>query len=123
VPGALDIPEIGTRIEASLVPGGSEEPRPGGTVAVLQASAVAQPLRVRSRRPGDRLRPLGAPGRRKLQDVLVDRKVPRAERDRVPVVVDARGDIIWVAGHVIAEHCRVTSPLSDVVILKMKDFR
>ena len=50
----------------------------------------ALPLAVRNRRPGDRFRPLGAPGRRKVQDVFVDRKVPRNERDRVPIVVDAR---------------------------------
>ena len=47
-------------------------------------------------------------GRKKLQDVLVDRKVPRAQRDRVPLVVDADDRILWVAGHVVAEEARVT---------------
>jgi tRNA(Ile)-lysidine synthetase-like protein len=75
---------------------------------------------VRNRRDGDRLRPLGAPGSRKLQDVLVDRKVPRQERDRVPIVTDAGGRIIWVAGVTIAEEGRVRTPDEGVVILTVK---
>ncbi|SEJ01334.1 tRNA(Ile)-lysidine synthase [Deinococcus reticulitermitis] len=48
----------------------------------------------RSRQPGDRLR-LGG-GTRKLSDVLTDAKVPRGERDRVPVVADEAGAVRWV---------------------------
>jgi tRNA(Ile)-lysidine synthase len=40
-------------------------------------------LEVRTRRPGDRL----AGRRKKVQDLLVDAKVPRAERDEWPLVV------------------------------------
>ncbi len=54
-------------------------------------------LQWRSRRPGDRLRPYGAPGRRRVQDILVDRRVPRALRDRWPLLV--QDDVpIWIPG-------------------------
>ena len=88
---------------------------------MLQASSLALPLAVRSRRPGDRLRPLGAPGRRKLQDLLVDRKVPRDDRERLPLVVDAADRIVGVVGVAIAEECRVTTPSAGVVILEVRD--
>jgi hypothetical protein len=52
--------------------------------------------------------------------VLVDRKVPRTERDRVPIVVDAEGRIVWVVGHAIAEPCRVTSSEAGMVILELE---
>jgi tRNA(Ile)-lysidine synthase len=55
-----------------------------------------------------------------LQDVFVDRKVPRRERDEVPLVVDAAGRIVWVAGLSIAHECRVTDPLAGVVILELR---
>jgi tRNA(Ile)-lysidine synthase len=55
-----------------------------------------------------------------LQDVFVDRKVPRDERDRVPVVVDARGRLVWVAGVALADECRVTAPEAGVVILRLR---
>ena len=122
VPGRAALPGAGGEIVAtrpSVHAGRVFTDGPPG-VAVVQADSVTLPLVVRSRRPGDRLRPLGAPGRRKVQDVLVDRKVPRGERDRVPIIVDAAGRIVWVAGVVIADECRVTAPEAGVVILELK---
>jgi tRNA(Ile)-lysidine synthase len=90
-------------------------------VAVVDRALVPGALAVRFRRPGDRLRPLGLEGRKKLHDFFVDRKVARAERDRVPLVVGAADDrIVWVAGHRIAEEFRVTGRTEGVVILKLK---
>ena len=78
------------------------------------------PKHERPSSPGDALRPLGGPGRRKLQDVFVDRKLARAERDRVPLVVDESGRIIWVVGHTIADEFRVTAPEGRVLLLKVR---
>jgi tRNA(Ile)-lysidine synthase len=118
------MPEAGVSIAASLRAGhAGEAPGLDKRVAMLQASSLELPLAVRTRRPGDRFRPLGAPGRRKLQDLLVDRKVPREAREIVPLVVDAAGRIVWVVGVAIAEECRVTSPGAGVVILEVRDLR
>jgi tRNA(Ile)-lysidine synthase len=69
-------------------------------------SACAAPLLVRARRPGDRFHPLGAPGIRKVSDFLIDRKVPRAQRDGVPIL--ACGErVLWVVGHRIEETAKV----------------
>jgi tRNA(Ile)-lysidine synthase len=120
VPGCVDIKEAGLTIAAALENRLAWTPDPGHPhdMAAIQASSVQLPLNVRFRRPGDRFRPLGAPGRRKLQDLFVDRKVPRQDRDHVPIVVDAAGRIVWVVGLAIAEGCRVTSPATGVVVLK-----
>jgi len=61
-------------------------------------------LTVGYRRPGLRLRPLGAPGSRKLQDVLTDAKVPRHLRDRLPLVF-ADGRLAWVPGIAVDRDC------------------
>ncbi len=89
-------------------------------VAVLRADLVRGPLVVRSRRPGDRFRPLGLNGTKKLQDFFVDRKVARSSRDAVPLVVDAQDRILWVAGHAIDEEFRVTDPAQAVLVLRLK---
>jgi tRNA(Ile)-lysidine synthase len=86
----------------------------------VAAAALQLPLAVRSRRPGDRFRPLGAPGKRKLQDFLVDRKVARDERDTVPLVVDGRDRIVWVVGQAVAEDFRVTDPSQAVILLRVR---
>jgi hypothetical protein len=46
--------------------------------------------------------------------------VARAERDRVPLVVDDRGRIIWVVGHTIADEFRVTAPGGRVLLLSVR---
>ena len=92
----------------------------GGLRVVVDARELGDRLIVRPRRPGDRLQPLGAPGRKKVQDVLVDRKVPKDDRDRVPIVTTEKGDIVWVAGQVLADPFRVTALTSSVVILTLR---
>ena len=66
------------------------------------------------------MHPLGAPGRKKVQDVLVDRKVPRDDRDAVPIVTTVSGEIVWVAGEVLADPFRVTSLTKSVVVLTLR---
>ena len=52
----------------------------------------------------------------KLQDLLTDRKVPRAARRRVPVVCDDER-IVWVAGHCVSEGVKLTEATTEVVRL------
>jgi tRNA(Ile)-lysidine synthase len=125
VPGRVAVPECGCWIEVKTPKRMASQSvalqalGADGDVAVLDASVAAGGLAVRPRRPGDSVRPLGLRGNKKLQDLLVDRKVPREERDRVPLVVDADDRILWVAGHVLSEHARVTDSTRSVVVLKL----
>src|SRR5579859_7274742 len=59
-------------------------------------------LRLGHRRPGLRLRPRGGRGSRKLQDVFVDARVPREDRDRWPLVF-AGEKVAWVPGIALDE--------------------
>ena len=81
-----------------------EIPGPPET-AWLDRERVNFPLEVHHFRPGDRFWPRGGPGPRKLQDFLVDRKVPRWLRPHLPLVAGGRG-VIWVAGLEVAEPAR-----------------
>ena len=119
VPGEVEVAEAGLGITAE------RGERPGrlvarGDVAVLPAARITSPLTVRSWRPGDVLRPLGLGGRRKkLQDFFVDRKVPRERRGTVPLVVDDRLGIVWVAGYAVAEGARMFDSDEAVITLKI----
>lgn len=62
---------------------------------------------VRQWMPGDRYRPLGAPGSRKLQDLFVDAKLKSEQKHRLPVIMDRRGSILWVPGFPPCEQLRV----------------
>ncbi len=91
-------------------------------------ASAAKDLTIRTRRPGDRMRPIGLHGSKLLQDLFVDAKLPRAERDAYPVVCAdertgepiedktgkltgerleerAQERIVWVPGIAIGEGC------------------
>jgi tRNA(Ile)-lysidine synthase len=123
VPGEVVVPCIQSVISAESWPAGVEDARAisaDPAVAVVRHDLCSSHLRVRNRHPGDRFRPLGVGGTKKLQDFFVDRKVPRHLRDSVPLVVDETGRIIWVAGYGIDESFRVTDSAQAVVVLRLK---
>jgi len=102
-------PEIGWRfhVEEIELAGGKLEFSADPLREVIDRDRIEGQLILRSPRPGDRLRPLGMGGTKKLQDLFVDEKVPREERARVPLVCDQRG-IIWVVGLRLSEDYKVT---------------
>ncbi|MFO0726762.1 MAG: tRNA lysidine(34) synthetase TilS [Myxococcota bacterium] len=117
------VPQVGAevdRIEHTLemtrAPwSGGEVPRDRQT-AVFDAAELPS-LIVRGASPGDRVRPFGLGGSKKLQDVLVDAKVPRAERTWVRVVAAPDGEILWVPGLVRSARAPVTASTREVWIL------
>ena len=104
VPGRARLPQW--TVEARLISRPKEIRPDSPWEAYLDAEAVGTHLLVRSRRPGDRLRPLGLGGEKKVQDLLVDAKVAVEERDGVPIVC-ARWGVVWVVGHRIDERAAV----------------
>lgn len=70
---------------------------------------------VRSRRPGDYIRPFGSESRQSLQDYLVNRKIDAPFRDRVPLL--CRGSEVLLAGGVGAGHIPRTNEMDDPVLL------
>ena len=98
VPGALELPEIEARLTARVVTraGDYAIPREPGRAA-FDADTLPAALAVRARRRGDVFSPFGAPALRRLKSFLIDAGVPRWQRARTPLV-EAGGEIIWVAG-------------------------
>ncbi|RJQ53714.1 MAG: tRNA lysidine(34) synthetase TilS [Nitrospiraceae bacterium] len=117
VPGELALKEAGVYLKASLE-GVTDDHSDGKTGAIFDAGKMGFPLAVRARREGDFFYPSGSGGRKKLQDFFVDEKVPRDERDSVPVVLSG-DDIVWVAGYRADERFRVTGKTEKVLRLKI----
>jgi tRNA(Ile)-lysidine synthase len=65
------------------------------------------------------MRPLGLEGTKSLQDLFVDRKVPRSVRALLPVVESA-GEIAWVAGVAISETFKVGDRTTEAVRLEAR---
>jgi tRNA(Ile)-lysidine synthase len=103
VPGVTLVKGLGLRITVTLAPGivKARGGRPGvfPAQATLSAKGLEQGgLWVRPGKAGDRMSPFGMKGTRKIQDILVDAKIPRAVRGRIPVLVCAER-VVWLPGY------------------------
>lgn len=110
------IPEAGAWLEVHLLEGASPPvPTPlTPDEALLDANAVRGQLVVRNGRKGERFQPLGMPAPKKLSDIFTDRKVPRAERWRLPLLCDEAG-ILWIPTYTIAERAKITPATTRVL--------
>jgi tRNA(Ile)-lysidine synthase len=90
------------------------EARPGDVGDVV-LSGVGEAVTVRAWRDGDRMRPAGLGGTKSLQDVFTDRKVPRELRRSLPVI-EADGEIAWVAGVAVGERFKAAPGTTAVAL-------
>jgi tRNA(Ile)-lysidine synthase len=118
IPGRVELPEIGRLLEARLVSAGDYVvPRVSQRVG-FDAEGLPPRLIVRARRPGDRFSPFGGGGERRLKSFLIDAKIPRWERERVPLV-EAEGRILWVGGVRRSGEAPVTARTRQVLELSL----
>ncbi len=80
----------------------------------LDWDKLTPPLEVRSAKPGDRFRPLGMRGSKKVGDFLTDCKVPPALRDEVLLLCDKDG-LLWLVGFEIADRAKVDTQTKKVL--------
>lgn len=90
-----------------------------GFTASLDLDKAGRELAVRQRKPGDSFQPLGMNQTKKLQDFMVDARIPRAWRDRVPLVC-SREQILWVVGWRINDRVKVTEATKGTLRLKFE---
>ncbi len=87
--------------------------------AFLDLVSLPGKLSIRTMLPGDRFRPLGMQGSKKLSDFFIDRKLERPLREEVPLLL-AGGEIVWVVGQEIAEPAKVTSGSRQIIKLEVR---
>ena len=123
VPGACTLPD-GRRIRAAVYddPTRARQPRTGRSSAreIVDAGAIGGPITIRTRRPGDTFHPLGARGGKKLKSILIDAKIPAAERAAIPLVCSG-DEIVWVVGVRIAHAVRVTERTTRFLCLTLEE--
>ena len=78
------------------------------------------PLRVRTRRPGDRFVPLSRTSEKKVKDFFIDQKIDRKKRDQIPIIL-SDDQIIWLAGLRISDNFKVTERSKKILKIEVYD--
>lgn len=94
----------------------------GKKIASLDAGKLTFPLSIRPRKTGDFFYPGGFGNKKKIQDYFVDEKVPRDERDSVPLLIN-NDDIVWIAGHRIDDRYKVDDNTGRVLLLEIRPMK
>jgi tRNA(Ile)-lysidine synthase len=76
--------------------------------AFLASTKFTERLYIRSRIHGDRYKPLGAPGSKKVSDWMIDRKWTETQKVETPIFLNCSNDIVWIPGFPPAEFSKVT---------------
>ncbi|MCG2709038.1 MAG: tRNA lysidine(34) synthetase TilS [Thermodesulfovibrionales bacterium] len=118
VPEELALKESGILIKSSFADS-AEIPCDGKSKVIIDAERIKLPLVVRARKSGDLFYPFGFGKRKKLQDFFVDEKIPRDERDSIPIVLSGN-DVVWIAGYRADERFKVMSETKKIVLIEIK---
>ena len=63
---------------------------------------------------------MGLEGTKKIKNIFIDAKVPLAERNRIPIICDEAGKILWVVGHCISEEFKIDETTKKVILITVK---
>ncbi len=91
-----------------------------GLIEYFDYDKVIGNIYVRNRRIGDRFRPFGMKGTKKIKDYFIDEKIPKEMRDKIPLVVDDK-NIIWVVGYRTSEEYKITKNTKNVLTIEVKN--
>ncbi len=83
------------------------------------ADIVGPYVWVRTRLPGDRMRPLGVIHEKKVQDILVDKHIARGDRQFIPFIFSP-SHCIWLAGVCLDDRVKISRETQRIVRLLMK---
>ena len=119
-PGVLEIPEIGREMRFSIRDKARDEVfanTPGK--ALVEADHIQFPLTVRSFRPGDRFRPLGMEGEKKIKDFFIDQKIPLLQRRGIPLLF-FQSQLLWIAGLRLDDRFRIKAESRRILQVELR---
>jgi tRNA(Ile)-lysidine synthase len=112
-PGCVTLPD-GSLLTAAFTPHQTEE---NPYIFVIPLEDITLPLKVRTRKNGDKMKLRGMRGTKKVKDIFIDGKIPALQRQDWPIVEDATGIILWLIGLRKGETGRTTGKTGNYLRL------
>ncbi len=86
--------------------------------ASFDAGEVHYPLKLRSWKQGDWFVPFGMKGKKKLSDFMIDLKIPLNLKERISLLEDRQGRIIWIVGYRTDDRCKVNAGTTKTLTIE-----
>ncbi|MGI5921443.1 MAG: tRNA lysidine(34) synthetase TilS [Syntrophomonadaceae bacterium] len=118
IPGQVIVHQTHDKYEFDLVD--RREFQPKDNEMYLDYDKITEPLVLRSRQNGDRFRPPGFKGHKKLKNYFIDQKVPLLERDKVPILASAT-TIYAILGFQVTAQATVSQDTRKIVVIKKEN--
>jgi tRNA(Ile)-lysidine synthase len=117
--GILEIKELGLRFQGKKLKNDQSLPSKidDDKQAFLDGGKLKFPLLVRGRQEGDKYQPLGAPGKKKLKEIMRAKRIPLSAREKKPVFL-CEDDIIWVVGLPVSESYKVNKNTAVLFMIR-----
>ena len=93
----------------------NESNKDGNDIMRINSKDVSLPLRVRTRKQGDKMTIKNFSGTKKVSDILINSKIPKRERDSWPIVVDSKDTIIWIPKIKKSKYNRLKEDKCDII--------
>ena len=87
----------------------------GNDILRINSKDISLPLRVRTRKQGDKMTIKNFSGTKKVSDILINSKIPQIERDSWPIVVDSNDRIIWIPKIKKSKYNRLKDDNCDII--------
>ncbi len=117
--GHIPIVETGAAVGVETADRPPHSYDPACATVYIDAAALPPNAEIRNRRAGDIFAPLGAPGTRKLKKFFIDAKIPRWERDGIPLLA-AGNEVLWIAGVRLSERVKITPHTRKILKLQLR---
>lgn len=118
IPGRCYVPESGTVLNTQVISRDElKEIQEDPLIGQFDYDKIKGNLKIRNKRPGDRFKPLGLKGTKKLKDFFIDEKVPVYIRNKTPLLVSGT-DIVWVIGFRISDEYKITDNTKKILLVK-----
>jgi len=114
-PGRFNLEPWGLTLSIEKIPAGSASKVNPDSACF---SSISFPIRVRTRKAGDRMKPLGLNGSKKISDIFIDKKVGLSQRDGIPIFEDGKG-IFWIPGVAVDGRAKIDKDTEEVIKLTL----
>lgn len=118
VPGETEIPDLGLLFKANVLPELPDSFSCNSHQALFDLDKISEPLYIRPRKVGDKFVPLGMHERKKIKDFFIDLKVPRLERDMIPILLSGQ-KIMWIVDYRIDDRFKLSKDSKKILSIEV----